>query len=630
MADDIQIQKMDGKSLDVTGVNKEKLKTVFPECFTEGNLDIDKLLSLCGEYIDNDFEKYKFEWKGKSECYRIAGKRSTGTLRPCPEESVDFENTNNLYIEGDNLEVLKLLQTAYYRKVKMIYIDPPYNTGNDFVYEDDFKDPMAKYKEITSQTTKSNPETMGRYHTNWLNMMYPRLRLAANLLRDDGVIFISIDDNEIDNLKKICNEVFGEENFAGQITVVGNPRGRDYGGIARMHDYLVVYKKSPLAEINNINDPDKKFPYSDNLGGFEIRELRNRNIAFNSINRPNLYYPFYINTNNIVDNGFYEISLEKKDGWFELYPKESQGYKTVWRWGKEKSANNLNVNILAKKMQDGGYQIIEKYREKSYMARSVWSTKDTNTEKGTLLLKELMEAKVFGFPKPMEMLKMIIEMGTTTDDIILDFFSGSATTAHAVMQLNAEDGGKRQFIMVQLPEVTDEKSEAFKAGYKNICEIGKERIRRAGAKIKEQNADVDIGFKVLKLDTSNLVKWDDTPVSETEVLRERFDTVVKTLKIDRSELDVVYEVMLKLGIPVTYQVNLTNINGRKVYSIGDDGLILVCLDGSNGGITPEDISAMCDLAPAKIVASEEAFKDDVALSNAYYISKDKGIEIELL
>ena len=215
---ELDINKLDGKSLDVAETDKEKLKAVFPQCFNEGKLDIDKLLSLCGEYIDNDFEKYKFEWKGKSECYRIAGLRSTGTLRPCPGESVDFENTNNLYIEGDNLEVLKLLQTAYYRRVKMIYIDPPYNTGNDFVYEDDFKDPMAKYKEITSQTTKSNPETMGRYHTNWLNMMYPRLRLASNLLRDDGVIFISIDDNEIDNLKKTCNEVFGEENFIAQIT----------------------------------------------------------------------------------------------------------------------------------------------------------------------------------------------------------------------------------------------------------------------------------------------------------------------------------------------------------------------------------------------------------------------------
>lgn len=633
MVQELDIKKLDGKSLDIAEADKEKLKAVFPQCFVEGKLDIDKLLSLCGEYIDNDFEKYKFEWKGKSECLRIAGKRSTGTLRPCPEESVDFENTNNLYIEGDNLEVLKLLQTAYYRKVKMIYIDPPYNTGNDFVYEDDFKDPLAKYKEITSQTTKSNPETMGRYHTNWLNMMYPRLRLASNLLRDDGVIFISIDDNEVDNLKKICNEVFGEENFAGQITVVGNPRGRDYGGIARMHDYLVVYKKSPIAEINNINDPDKQFPYEDQLGGFEIRELRNRNIAFNSENRPNLYYPFYINTNNVIDNGFYEISLEKKDGWVELYPKESQGFKTVWRWGKEKSASNLNRSILAKKMLDGGYQIIEKYREKSYMARSVWATKDTNTEKGTLLLKELMQAKIFGFPKPVEMMKMIIEMGSSNDDIVLDFFSGSATTAHAVMQLNAENkDSKRQFIMVQLPELTDEKSEAFKAGYKNICEIGKERIRRAGAKIKEQNADVDVGFKVLKLDTSNLVKWDDTPMisTDTEILKERFDTMVKSLKIDRSELDVVYEVMLKLGIPATYKVFENNLNGRKVYSIGEDGLILVCLDGSNGGITPEDITAMCELAPAKIVAAEEAFKDDVALSNAYYISKDSGVEIMLL
>ena len=331
-------------------------------------------------------------------------------------------------------------------------------------------------------------------------------------------------------------------------------------------------------------------------------------------------------------------------------------------------------------MQDGGYQIIEKYREKSYMARSVWSTKDTNTEKGTLLLKELMEAKVFGFPKPMEMLKMIIEMGTTTDDIILDFFSGSATTAHAVMQLNAEDGGKRQYIMVQLPEITEETTEAFQKGYKNICEIGKERIRRAGAKIQKEMTEkvvketgqsetlldlgmvssfntgnkteatykdgvaetfskngtkqvlTDVGFKVFKLDTSNLIKWDDTPIenADTTDLFNRMDGMIESIKKDRSELDVVYEVMLKLGIPLTYKVFLNDVNSRKVYSIGDDGLILVCLDKSNGGITPEDISAMCDLTPAKIVAAEEAFKDDVSLSNAYYISKDKGVEIELL
>ncbi len=619
MADDIQIQKMDGKSLDVTGVNKEKLKTVFPECFTEGNLDIDKLLSLCGEYIDNDFEKYKFEWKGKSECYRIAGKRSTGTLRPCPEESVDFENTNNLYIEGDNLEVLKLLQTAYYRKVKMIYIDPPYNTGNDFVYEDDFKDPMAKYKEITSQTTKSNPETMGRYHTNWLNMMYPRLRLAVNLLRDDGVIFISIDEREVDNLKKVCNEVLGEENFIGSFIW----RKKDGGGQAKEyfaieHEYIVVYRKSEQlqwidkTEERSISQYNKK----DERGNFKVTKLAKWGNTARREDRPSMYF-----------------SLTAPDG-TEAFPIAPDGNDGRWRVGKERMAELKSSDLIYWERKGDNWVPYEK----EYFDNQVRIIKKrsilydvANTGDGSNVLTDTFGRKdVFENPKPVELLKEFIESSATDTDIILDFFSGSATTAHAVMQLNAEDGGKRQFIMVQLPEVTDEKSEAFKAGYKNICEIGKERIRRAGAKIKEQNPNVDVGFKVLKLDTSNLVKWDDTPVSETEVLRERFDSVVKTLKFDRSELDVVYEVMLKLGIPVTYQVNLTDINGRKLYSIGDDGLILVCLDGSNGGITPEDISAMCDLTPAKIVAAEEAFKDDVTLSNAYYISKDKGVEIELL
>lgn len=264
--------KLDGFSMDLENANMEKLKSVFPECFAEGKLDIDKLLSLCGEYIDNDFEKYKFEWKGKSECLRLAQKRSTGTLRPCREESVNFDDTENVYIEGDNLEVLKLLQTAYYNKIKMIYIDPPYNTGNDFVYEDDFADPMARYKEVTQQTTKSNPETMGRYHTNWLNMMYPRLRLAANLLRDDGVIFISIDDNEVDNLKKLCNEVFGEENFVGNIIIKSNPRGSmSTAEVASLHEYLVIYAKN--RETANIighelsNDMTSEYKYTDENGG---------------------------------------------------------------------------------------------------------------------------------------------------------------------------------------------------------------------------------------------------------------------------------------------------------------------------------------------------------------------------
>lgn len=619
---ELDIKKLDGMSLDVAETDKEKLKAVFPQCFVEGKLDIDKLLSLCGEYIDNDFEKYKFEWKGKSECLRIAGKRSTGTLRPCPEESVDFENTNNLYIEGDNLEVLKLLQTAYYRKVKMIYIDPPYNTGNDFVYEDDFKDPLAKYKEITSQTTKSNPETMGRYHTNWLNMMYPRLRLASNLLRDDGVIFISIDDNEVDNLKKICNEVFGEENFIAQITREAIKGGSQSKYIRVTHDYILIYSKNINdVEFGGVEVEGRTLNLQDEKGAYaKGRELNKWGAGSRREDSPSMYFPI------------------KGPNGEDVYPIRNDGTEGRWRLGKEKMHKKVNDgDVIFEKRSDGTYIVYEKIRDDSNREKqfiSIFKDEYINA-KGTEEIKKLfqIEKSYFDYAKPVNLVNDLILMSKVSDeDIVLDFFSGSATTAHAVMQLNAEDGGKRQFIMVQLPEVTDEKSEAFKAGYKNICEIGKERIRRAGAKIKEQNADVDVGFKVLKLDTSNLVKWDDTPLASTDTadLFNRMDGMIESIKKGRSELDVVYEVMLKLGIPATYKVFENNLNGRKVYSIGDDGLILVCLDGSNGGITPEDVTAMCEFSPAKIVAAEEAFKDDVALSNAFYISKDSGVEIMLL
>lgn len=637
MAENIEIKKVDGKSLDIEAVDKEKLKAVFPQCFSEGKLDIDKLLSLCGEYIDNDFEKYKFEWKGKSECYKIAGKRSTGTLRPCVQESVDFENTNNLYIEGDNLEVLKLLQNAYYRKVKMIYIDPPYNTGNDFVYEDDYKDPLAKYKEITSQTTKSNPETMGRYHTNWLNMMYPRLRLAANLLRDDGVIFISIDDNEVTNLRKLCDEVFGEENFVAQVIVQTNPRGRTFDRfIAKTHEYLLVYTKN--IDIDGLHEVPKdekaiaEYNKEDANGKYRLLELRNRNPVFNRSNRPLMFYPLYANPETL------EVSLTKTDKHtIEIFPRNSQGEDGCWTWGREKATNYTNL-LVANLANTGKWSVFRKdYLEGTSLytkSKALWLDKEMNHENGKELMGKLFGKTPFDFPKSLDYIKKCLQLGTfgAEPQIVLDFFSGSATTAHAVMQLNAEDGGNRQFIMVQLPELTDEKSEAYKAGYKNICEIGKERIRRAGAKIKAEHTKVDTGFKVFKLDTSNLVKWDDTPIldNNTQDLFTRMNNMVISIKTDRTELDVVYEVMLKLGIPVTYKISETQVNGRKVYSIGEDGLVLVCLDKSNGGITPEDITAMCDLAPAKIVAAENAFKDDVALSNAYYISKDKGIEIELL
>ncbi len=611
----VDIERVSSQSMDIEKADLEKLKAVFPQCFSEGKLDIDKLLNLCGEYIDEDFEKYKFEWKGKSECYRIAGKRSTGTLRPCPEESVNFDATNNIYIEGDNLEVLKLLQSSYYNKVKMIYIDPPYNTGNDFVYEDDFKDPMAKYKEVTQQTTKSNPETMGRFHTNWLNMMYPRLRLAANLLRDDGVIFISIDENEITNLKKVCNEVFGEENYIGSFIW----RKKDGGGQAKEyfvieHEFIVVYCKSQQLvwydkeEARDIAQYNK----SDERGNFKITKLAKWGNTARREDRPSMYF-----------------GLIAPDG-TEAFPIAPDGNDGRWRVGRERMNELLQNNLIHWEIKEGKWIPYEK----EYFANQIKVLKQrsilydiANTGDGSNVLTGLFSTKdMFENPKPIELVKVFLEATAKDDDIILDFFSGSATTAHAVMQLNAEDGGNRQFIMVQLPELCDEKSEAYKAGYKNICEIGKERIRRAGAKIGKG----DTGFKVFKLDTSNLVEWDSTPTQDEQIVAQRFSLLNETIKPDRTDLDVIYEVMLKMGIPLTYKVIPTQINDKKAYSIGEDCLVLICLDYGKDGITPEDIKEMCELIPAKIVSSEQAFKDSTALSNAYYILKDKDIEMKLL
>lgn len=644
-------ETIDGMSMNIEHINMEKLKSVFPECFTEGKLDIDKLLSLCGEYIDNDFEKYKFEWKGKAECLRLAQKRSTGTLRPCPEESVNWDTTKNLYIEGDNLEVLKLLQTAYYRKVKMIYIDPPYNTGNDFVYEDDFADPLARYKEVTQQTTKSNPETMGRYHTNWLNMMYPRLRLAANLLRDDGVIFISIDDNEVTNLRKICDEVFGEENFVNQFAWINNITGRQISGkgAVKTYEHIVVYAKN-ISEISEFfvdvnlakqSMPDtykgfKKEIRVDEYGEYAIGDtLYNHNRIFNEETRPNLVFSIFYNpdTKEITTGNI----GERKDGYVELLPhKNGDGFHKyhAWRWSKQKIQNESH-DLIILPTSNGGYEIYTKTRD---FNKTLLKDTITNISNGDKEIKELFDGrKYFNYPKSTDLLKIILNSTQYNDDIILDFFSGSATTAHAVMQLNAEDGGSRQFIMVQLPEVCDEKSEAYKAGYQNICEIGKERIRRAGKKILEENnqmtledkEQLDIGFKVFKLDSSNLKTWDNTPVTaeQMDLLYGRMNNMIHRVKSDRSDLDMVCEIMLKLGVPLTYSITAVEINGKTAYSIGDDCLLLICLAED---VQPEDIEQMAEYAPAKLIISRESFVDDTAMANAHYILKDHGVELKLV
>ena len=628
-------EMMDGMSMNLEQANIDKLRAVFPECFAEGKLDIDKLLALCGEYIGNDFEKYKFEWKGKAECLKLAQKRSTGTLRPCPEESVDWDTTQNLYIEGDNLEVLKLLQTAYYRKVKMIYIDPPYNTGNDFVYADDFADPMARYKEVTQQSTKSNPETMGRFHTNWLNMMYPRLRLAANLLRDDGVIFLSIDDNEVTNLKKICDETFGEENYAGQFPWRKRTAKSDVPfGISQDYEWILCYAKSEDFRACLEGGTRKYYETPDFPGRpWRVHDLTKQTTASE---RPNSFF-------TIVDpktgkeypanpNRTWAITEETFKGYYSadriVFPGDYDFLniqKPVLRYWKEddmeKAGDSFGFIPVSTKLPD-----------------SIGMTQD-----GTKDIADLFTSKVFGFPKPVELIKYLIKATTSTsvmdNDIILDFFSGSATTAHAVMQLNAEDGGNRKYILVQLPEVCDEKSEAATAGFKNICEIGKERIRRAGKKLTETDGQMqigdsekkplDVGFRVFKLDSSNLQTWDATPVDELRIedLLNRMNTMINRVKADRSDLDMVCEVMLKLGVPLTYSVNQVTVNGKAAYTVGDDCLLLVSLAI---GITPEDVEAMADYVPAKVIISRDSFANDTAMANAYYILRDRGIELKLV
>ena len=679
---------MDGFSMNIEQTNLDKLRSVFPECVNEGKLDIDKLLSLCGEYIDNDFEKYKFEWKGKADCLRLAQKRSTGTLRPCREESVDWDTTQNLYIEGDNLEVLKLLQTAYYRKVKMIYIDPPYNTGNDFVYADDFADPMARYKEVTQQTTKSNPETMGRYHTNWLNMMYPRLRLAANLLRDDGVIFISIDDAELYNLKKICDEVFGEENYVATLVYDKN-RKNDAKYFSVGHEYMLVYFKSAAtiyekgivlrATKEGIDEVKEEFQrlrtlYNDDwtkvneglkalyaswpaddprksLARFTRVDEKGPYRDDGNINWPGGGGPMY----DVIHPITGKVCKKPVSGW--RYPTPERLQEEIEKghvvFGKdETTVPRVRMNLFE--------------ADKEVLRSVHFSYAQTATNE---FVKIFDGKRVFENPKSIDDIKKLVEYITAKNDsdIVLDFFSGSATTAHAVMQLNAEDGGNRRFILVQLPELCDEKSEAYKAGYKNICEIGKERIRRAGKKIAEtiyeekfavkiggytvtslapaveiiqpkekvvreiqkELKGIDVGFKAFKLDTSNLKTWDATPIEDEQLdlLYRRMNSMIHRVKPERTDLDMIYEIMLKLGVPLTYSVTSFSINNKTVYGVGDDCLLLICLAEN---VQPEDVEQMTEYAPAKIIISRDSFADDTAMANAYYILRDHGIELKLV
>jgi len=609
---------LDGKTPDIAEENIGKLKQLFPEVFTEGKIEFGKLGQVLGEYVEDSNERYNFTWNGKGRALRLSQTPSLGTLRPCKEESKDWDTTQNLYIEGDNLEVLKLLQKSYYGKVKMVYIDPPYNTGKDFVYKDDFHDSLENYKKITGQidndgkAISTNAETSGRYHTDWLNMMYPRLRLARNLLSDDGVIFISIDDNEVHNLRKICDEVFGEDNFIAQVIWE-----RAFSPVnlkkhfSESHDYILSFAKNiDFLVCNGLprsEEADNRYsnPDNDPRGKWASADL---------------------SVGPAIQSNIYEITTPS--GRVVLPP---SGYS--WRLSKERFIEFLNDNRIWFGEEGNGVPRIKRFLsevKQGITPMTIWKHADVgHSQKASQDLKELFDNKAyFTYPKPIELIKRILELYTNDNSIILDFFSGSSTTAHAVMQLNAEDGGNRKFIMVQLPEPTDEKSEAYKAGYMNICEIGKERIRRAGEKIKEEKGlealNLDVGFKVLKLDTSNIRKWQPDYNDLEQSLMDYIDNYVE----GRTELDVVYEIMIKYGLYLTYPVDEFTIAQKKVYSIGF-GMLMICLDDE---ITTEVAKGILvkikELSPesSRVVFKDNGFKSDSNKTNIKEILKSGGIE----
>lgn len=597
------MEKLNMHTKDMAETNIEKIGHLFPNCLTERlnekgqpetAIDFDKLKQeLSKEIVEGNQERYQFTWPGKREAMRLANTPTNMTLRPCREDSVGFDNTENLYIEGDNLEVLKLLRENYLGKVKMIYIDPPYNTGNDFVYEDNFSQTSGEFKDKSGmfdengqmllQNYEVNADSNGRFHTDWLNMMYPRLKVAKDLLREDGVIFISIDDGELDNLRKICNEIFGETNFIADLCVVNNLKGRnDKKYIARANERMLMYVKSKDFEEYGLplkDDTLKEYKEEDDGGKYRLLELRKRGGADTRAERPNMYYPFF------VDPSTGHVSLEQDlIHSVEALPVKSNGVDGRWRWGIETTKKNIEF-LVGKKVQ--GYEKYNIY-EKDYLEgddgcrrirpKSVMTGASYSTDVATKEYRALMNDIDFSSPKPISMIEDLVEYATPPSEpsIILDFFSGSSTTAHAVMRLNAKDHGNRKFIMIQLPEKTEKSTASYKAGFNNLCQIAEERIKRAGNQIfessKEYHSRLDIGFRVLKLDTSNMQDVYYTPEKFTE--HTLFEDNVKP---DRSSEDLLFQVMLECNLPLSAKIEKQTIAGKEVFNV-NDGYLFACFD----------------------------------------------------
>jgi adenine-specific DNA-methyltransferase len=606
-------------SADIVADNIQLLKQLFPTIVKEDKIDLNELKSLLGENIEEKEEFYRFTWAGKNQARLEANKPTTATLRPNKKDSKDWDTTGNVFIEGDNLEVLKLLQKSYANKIKMIYIDPPYNTGKDFVYKDNYADNLGNYLSITGQTdgegkkTSTNTESDGRYHSKWLNMMYPRLRLARNLMTDDGVIFISIDDNEVHNLRKACDEIFGEDNFVANIIWEKkySPQN-DAKWFSPNHDHIILYAKNKnnyrpiLLQRNEEQLARYKNPDNDPRGVWKMSDLSVKTYS------PEYDYPIITPSGRIA-------KLPAGRCWMtnENKMKELIADNRIW-FGEE--GNNIPaLKRFLTDVKDG------------VTPMTIWNRKDVgDNQEGKQELIKIMPENVFQTPKVVRLIKKMINLTFNSSDIVLDFFAGSGTTAHAVMQLNAEDGGNRKCISVQLPEPTDEKSEAYKAKYFTIAEITKERIRRAGEKIKQDFKDkegidkLDVGFKAFKLDSSNIVAWDGNP----DNLAEQLDAFANNIKTDRTEEDILFEILLKFNLLLTDKIEEKTIAKQKVYSVGL-GTLFICLSNTITPEVSEGIGAWKqELNPTRcrVIFKDTGFASDKDKVNAMQILKRFGVE----
>ncbi len=636
------MNKLKMHSPDLTQANINKLAELFPDCLTETrgadgevkrSIDFDLLRQeLSTSIVEGPQERYQLNWPGKREALLTANAPIAKTLRPCREESVDFDTTQNLFIEGDNLDALKLLQETYLNKVKMIYIDPPYNTGNDFVYEDDFAEDSASYFERSNQKDEegnrfvANTEANGRFHSDWLSMMYSRLKLARNLLREDGVIFISIDDNEGANLQRLCGEVFGDGNFIAQLAVQLNPRGRHLDKfIAKTHESIIIFGKncdSPttMAGVEKEGRMVDEYDRIDANGKYRLLGLRNRNQAFNPTTRPKLYYPLYVRPKDG------KVSTQKTAEFSdEVFPDTPDGVKTCWTWGTKKVLDENDLLVAERSGQDWriyrkDYLVGADGQTATTLPKSLWTDKEITNDYGRKSVKDLFGKSVMDFPKSPELLRKLIASGTNSTSIVLDFFAGSSTTAHAVMAQNADDGGKRVHIMVQMPQACDEGSDAFKAGFKTIAELSKQRLRLAGIAIKAANSgkasaeDLDIGFRVLKIDSSNMKEVFYTPDAVSQDL---LSDQVNNIREDRTAEDLLFQVLLDWGVDLALPITQETIAGKVVYFV-DGNVLAACFEQ---GVSEDFVKLLAKREPLRVVFRDAGFASDSVKINVEQIFK---------